>query len=228
MKDMGKQRVVDKTISPLQVLQALQAGTLTIAQAQAMYTGVMPVGDYKGLAAILDLDLLVNQPLILAEKQWAEDILDSRNAVATVSIPIGTVVGAVVVGVAPAGVITVPADEVWYCTAWGVVIPVTVGYTAGDLVFNFRVSSFPKVDGVDKLYASPEHLYPATVFGDVAAGKFVVGAQFGAGDQLGTELRLVGGDKVTPTVTIETADTAGAIATINFVLFGRKAKVLVE
>ncbi|GAJ02251.1 unnamed protein product, partial [marine sediment metagenome] len=37
-----------------------------------------------------------------------------------------------------------------------------------------------------------------------------------------------GGDVVTPTVTIETADTVGAIVTINFVLFGRKARALVE
>jgi len=223
---MGKDRLVDKTLRPMTVgLTTLTPGSVI----QNLPTsGVLPIGNYKGAAAFIDLDKLANQPLIWAEKQWTEDVLDSRNAIAAVAIPIGTAVGAVVTGVAPGGVITVPAGEVWYVMSWGMVIPVNAGYAAGDLVLNFLVSSFPPLAvGVPKPYIAPEHLAAATVFGVIAAGGFVPGAQFPAGDELGVPLRLVGGDTVTPTFTVETAITAGAIANINFVLYGRKAKVLV-
>ncbi|GAI91443.1 unnamed protein product, partial [marine sediment metagenome] len=93
----------------------------------------------------------------------------------------------------------------------------------------FRVSSFPQiVAGTDKLYTAPEHLYAEIAFGLLAAGGFFPFAQFGAGDQLGTELRLVGGDVITPTVTVVTLPTAGVDLTVTFILFGRKARVLVE
>ncbi|GAJ13491.1 unnamed protein product, partial [marine sediment metagenome] len=77
-KDMGKQRVANKAITPQQILQALQAGSITTVQAQAMFNGVMPVGDYKGIAAIFDLDLLVKQPLVDAEQKHILGILDGR------------------------------------------------------------------------------------------------------------------------------------------------------
>ncbi|GAI91447.1 unnamed protein product, partial [marine sediment metagenome] len=169
------QKLVDKSIKPADIAKALQSGSITIAQAQAMFNGVLPIGGYKGIAAILDLDKLVNEPLILVEKEYTEDILDSRNASAAVVIPIGTVDGVTVEGVVPAGIITVPAGEVWYCTAWGVVIPAHAAYTAGDLIFNFRVSSLPQiVAGTDKLYTSPEHLLAPTGWADVRDSIFVV------------------------------------------------------
>jgi len=59
---MGEKKLIDKTISPAEVLNALMAGSITVAQAQAMYEGVMVIGGYKGIAAILDLNLLVNEP----------------------------------------------------------------------------------------------------------------------------------------------------------------------
>ncbi|GAI58785.1 unnamed protein product, partial [marine sediment metagenome] len=63
---MGKQKTVDKVLTAEDIVRAMQAGNLTIAQAQQLYNGVMPIGDYKGVAAILDLDLLVKQPLVHA------------------------------------------------------------------------------------------------------------------------------------------------------------------
>ena len=110
-ENMGKQRVVDKTISPLKVLKALQAGSITIAQAQQMFNGVMPIGDYKGIAAILDLDLLVKQPLIDAERKHILGLLDGREA-GYDSVSLTTVAGEA--ATAHPGVLTVPDGELWF------------------------------------------------------------------------------------------------------------------
>jgi len=108
---MGKQDVVDKTISPQQLLRALMAGSITIAQAQQMYNGVMPIGDYKGAASILDFDLLVKQPLADAERKHNLGILDGREA-AYDSVSCTTVAGEV--ATAHVGALTVPTGELWF------------------------------------------------------------------------------------------------------------------
>ena len=219
-QNMGKQRVVNKAISPLQVLQALQSGSITIAQAQQMFNGVMPIGDYKGVAAILDLDLLVNQPLVQAERLYALDKLDARDIV-TVTLPAAALVAATVRGqLGP-----VPVGEVWFLNRVTLVSPIRVAAEA-IAQLNFRISSWaipdirtgttPDVDG---------RSYWPVDLGTAAADAFVV--DFPAQGELGEELRLVAGDIITLVATVTAA--AVGVAAINTTLtpFGRKGKLLV-
>ena len=122
-------KLVDKTVSPAELAKALQAGSITIAQAQQMFNGVLPIGDYKGIAAILDLDLLVNQPLVQAEPLYNLGILDGREEdydLRTLTIPIASPVAT-----AMAGALIVPADEIWYinCVQMYVPFDATAGVT---------------------------------------------------------------------------------------------------
>ncbi|GAH71852.1 unnamed protein product, partial [marine sediment metagenome] len=115
---MGKQNVKDKTIDPI---KALQAGNLTTAQAQQMFPGSMLIGDYKGVASILDLDLLVKQPLVDAEQKHILGILDGREEdydLRTLTIPIASPVSFAMVGS-----LTVPAGEIWYINAVQMFVP---------------------------------------------------------------------------------------------------------
>jgi len=126
---MGEKKLIDKTISPAEVLNALMAGSITVAQAQAMYEGVMVIGGYKGIAAILDLNLLVNEPLVQAEPMYILGILNGREEgydLRTITIPITAVVGT-----ALSGTLVVPATELWYVNAIQAFVPndVTAGVT---------------------------------------------------------------------------------------------------
>jgi len=256
---MGGQKIIDKAMSPADIVRALQAGSITIAQAQQMFHGVMPIGDYKGIAAILDLDKLVVQPLIWAEKQWTLDKVDTRNGFCTVNVPIGSAVSSV-----HSAEIPVPEGEVWYLCEHEIEIPVTAAFAAADVLVNFRVSSFPQVAGADKDYydVNDPQVYLTTptagVPGMVASGGLVATAaeiaaadvhdhrlvpightagvpdlgdlkrDFRDGDELNTELRLVGGDTLTLVVTVLTAITAGAILPVNLRVWGRVGKLLVS
>jgi len=105
---MGKQDVVNKAINPI---RALQSGNLTFAQAQQMYNGTIPIGDYKGVAAAFDLDALTKQPLVNAEKQHIMGILDGREADYDLS---SITLAAGIAGIFATGSLTVPLGEVWY------------------------------------------------------------------------------------------------------------------
>ena len=138
---MGKDKLVDKTITPQQILQALQAGSITTAQAQQMFNGVMPVGDYKGAAAILDLDLLVVQPLVNAELAHILGILDGRLE-GTDLVTLTTIVGATSpVGTVLTGALTVPEGEVWFINTVETYVNCTGA--ANGLVGNWRCSLWP-------------------------------------------------------------------------------------
>ncbi|MBA7477666.1 hypothetical protein ES707_13080 [subsurface metagenome] len=135
---MGGQKVVDKTIRPEDVARALQAGSITIAQAQQMFNGVMPIGDFRGIAAILDLDKLVVQPLVNAELAHILGILDGREEAYDL-VTLTTVVGATSpVGTVLTGSLTVPAGEVWFINAVQTYINCTGA--ANGLVGNWRCS----------------------------------------------------------------------------------------
>jgi len=121
---MGKQDVKDKTIDPI---RALQTGNLTTAQAQQMFSGVMPVGDYKGVASILDLDLLVKQPLVDPERRHILGILDGREEdydLQTLAIVAGELAGTL-----HSATIVVPLGEVWFINVVRGVVPFTVAST---------------------------------------------------------------------------------------------------
>jgi len=142
---MSQRRIKDKRITP----QQLTTVTPLLAT-ESRYRGslgILPIGYYKGEARFWNLDLAVVQPLIWAEKQWTNDIVDTRNGEVKVTVPVGTAVGQ-----SKSGEIEVPAGEVWYLCGHEIEIPQAGGLTAGDISVNFRVSSFPKVDDADKLY----------------------------------------------------------------------------
>jgi hypothetical protein len=203
---MGKDRLVDKTISPLQ-LTSLTPSSVTQGRATNTW-GVIPIGNYKGAAAFIDLDKLVNQPLVLAEKAYALDRVDSRDGV-NVTVPNLSALATIVTGE-----IVVPAGEVWYLNRLSVVCP--AADATGTVSFNILVSSFPKTEaGGDKPYL------PANVTAMGATTDYDLPAQGG----LGEELRLVGGDKLTLQLVVTVAFTADKVFRLN--PWGRQGKSLV-
>ncbi len=127
---------MDKTIDPI---RAMQAGNLTTAQAQQMFNGVMPVGDYKGVASILDLDLLVKQPLVWPEQQHILGILDGREEDYDLKT-LTTVVNSAI-GTALTGTLTVPAEEVWFINVVETIVNAVSA--ANGLVGNWHCSLWP-------------------------------------------------------------------------------------
>jgi hypothetical protein len=103
----------------------------------------------------------------------------------------------------------VPAGEVWYLNRLNLV-------TEAEVSGNIRVSKFPKVSDVEKKYLGTDQVAGATTNYDMAAA-----------GQLGADLRLIGGDKLTvvATVTAVGGTTADRKVTLN--LYGRKARRLV-
>jgi len=221
---MGGQKVVKKAITAAELIKALQGGSITIAQAQQMYNGVIPIGDLNGIAALYDINKQVIQPLIWAEKQWTEDIVDGRNGFVAVTIPVGTGQGITI-----PGEIEVPAGEVWYINGATIVVHENAALTAGDFSVNFLVSSFPKtIAGTDKAYLEPVRAVIATQAVLVGADVDLI-VNFLQLGELGTELRLVGGDVVTLVVTVIVGPTTGVGGAIiaDLTLNGRVGKLLV-
>ena len=185
-----------------------------------------------------------SEQLALAEKQHALDRIDSRNGQVSITVPIGTAIGAQVTGE-----IEVPEDEIWYLRGHEIRVHQQAALTAGDLICNFRVSRFPTSDDVDKLFYSTVDRVTATqaliAAGDVYDHDLVlVGAywdgsaevkvyrdvirDFADPDELGNALRLIGGDKLTLVATGETAAITGGAVTVDLTVWGLRGKRLVE
>ena len=201
----------------------------------------------------------LTEQLVVAEKQHTLDRIDPRNGLVKVTVPIGTAVGT-----AKTGEIEVAEGEVWYLCEHEIFIPQAAGLTAGDISINFRVSSFPKVNGTDKLYYSTDdpQVYLTSLgakiagltatqaqiaAGDIADHKLitshgwvfdgtnVVGRDwleelkrdFRQGDELNTELRLVGGEKLTLVATVASNAIGGAAVDVYLRVWGRRGKRLV-
>jgi len=98
---------------------------------------------------------------------------------------------------------------VWYLNRLNLV-------TEAEISGNIRISKFPKVSDIDKKYLGTDLAASQNVNYDLAAA-----------GQLGADLRLIGGDKITvvATVTAVGGTTADRKVTIN--PFGRKATRLV-
>lgn len=185
-----------------------------------------------------------SEQLALAEKQHALDRIDPRNGQVSITVPIGTAVGAQVTGE-----IEVPEDEIWYLRCHEIRIHQQAALTAGDLICNFRVSRFPATDDVAKLFYSTNDRLTATQ-AQIAAGsiydhdQLLVGAywdgvaevkvyrdvirDFADPDELGNALRLIGGDKLTLVATGETAAIAGGAVSVDLTVWGLRGKRLVE
>jgi len=187
---------------------------------------------------------VLSEQLVLAEKQHALDRIDPRNGQVSITVPIGTALGAQVTGE-----IEVPEDEIWYLRCHEIRIHQQAALTAGDLICNFRVSRFPTTDDVAKLFYSTADRLMATqaliAAGDVfdhdqqLVGAYWDGAaevkvyreiirDFADPDELGNALRLIGGDKLTLVATGETAAVAGGAISVDLTVWGLRGKRLVE
>jgi len=214
---------------------------------------VPPLGQWLDLIGVYDnvtgywvgLPLQVfSEQLVLAEKQHTLDRIDPRNGQVSITVPIGTAVGASITGE-----IEVPEDEIWYLRGHEIKVHQQAALSNGDLICNFRVSRFPISDDVAKLYYNTSDRLVATQ-ALIAAGEVndhdlaLVGAywdgsdevkvyrdiirDFADPDELGNALRLIGGDKLTLVATGETAAIAGGAVTVDLTVWGLRGKRLVE
>jgi hypothetical protein len=173
---------------------------------------VPPLGQYLTLLGVYDNDTgywvglplqVLREALITAESVQTEDRIDERDKI-ELTVPNGTAKDA-----AKTKEYEIPAGEVWYLNRLNLV-------TEAEVSGNIRVSKFPKTDAVDKKYLGTDLAASQNVDYDLAAA-----------GQLGADLRLVGGDKLTVvgTVTAVGGTTADRKVTLN--LYGRKARRLV-
>ena len=151
---MGERKLVNKIINPAEFVRALQAGGMTLAQAQAAFNGMWLIGKYKGVPASLDIDTLV-EPLVQAEQLHILGILDGRvegHDLVTVTIPLGALANATLTGTLP-----VPAGEVWFINAVRMVTPADNG---GSPTVNWHCSLWPDPAATPSAFGQPFHAVP--------------------------------------------------------------------
>lgn len=173
---------------------------------------VPPLGEWLSLLGVYDnqtghwvglpLEALV-EALLAAEALHTQDRIDERNKI-EVSIPTGTAVDIV-----KATEYEIPSGEVWWLNRLNLV-------TEAEVSGNIRISKFPKTDDVDKKYLGTDQVASQDVNYDLSA----IG-------QLGADLRLVGGDKITVATTVTAAGGTTADRKVTLNLYGRKARRLV-
>ena len=146
---------------------------------------------------------VLREALLTAESLHTEDRIDERDKIEI------TVPDVSAQDVVKTKEYEVPAGEVWFLNRFNLV-------TEAEVSGNIRISKFPKVSDIDKKYLGTDQAAGATTNYDLAAA-----------GQLGANLRLIGGDKLTvvATVTAVGGTTADRKVTLN--LYGRKAKRLV-
>ncbi len=218
---MGEKKLVDKTISPAEIMRALAAGDITFAQAQQMYNGVIPIGDYKGAAAALDIDKLVKQPLVWPEQLYVLGNLDGATEdtdLQTITVPAGALATAVV-----GETLTVPTGEVWYINA---VVGTCLADATGTIVYNWRCSLFPDAAG-NPLGGVYHTNWIATPLGPQFDEFSAIATLFAVGNKP-MPLRLPAG----ATISGELMNAAGAAAATGVAgtlqLYGWRGKPLVD
>ena len=146
---------------------------------------------------------VLREALLTAESLHTEDRIDERDKIEI------TVPDVSAQDTAKTKEFEVPSGEVWFLNRFNLV-------TEAEISGNIRISKFPKVATLDKKYLGT----------DLAASQNV-NYDLKAAGQLGADLRLIGGDKLTVVATVTAAGgtTADRKATLN--LFGRKARRLV-
>ncbi len=211
-ENMGRQKVVDKGIYPLQLANA-RPQDITSGK-----PGVVPIGVYKGQAMFWDLDKAVNQPLVQAERLYALDRIDARDII-TATIPILAPLGTGV----RARLGPVPAGEVWFLNRLVLVSP--AGLIAEIIQVNFRLSIWqvPDVRTGLTVDADGRSYWPADQ-GTIALDTYTV--DLPAQGELGEELRLPSGGTITLVATLTGGAATGALAA-TLTPFGRKGKLLV-
>ncbi len=145
----------------------------------------------------------LTEALLVAEALHTEDRIDERNKI-ELTVPSGTAKDTT-----KTKEYEIPSSEVWYLNRLNLV-------TEAEISGNIRISRFPKSDSVDKTYLGTDQ-----------AASQDENYDLGAAGQLGADLRLVGGDKITvlATVTAVGGTTADRVVTLN--PFGRKSTRLV-
>ncbi len=146
---------------------------------------------------------VLREALLNAEALQTEDRIDERDKIEV------TVPNVSAQDVVKTTEFEVPSGEVWLLNRLNLV-------TEAEVSGNIRISKFPKVSDIDKKYLGTDQAAGADTDYDLAAA-----------GQLGADLRLVGGDKITvvATVTAVGGTTADRKVTLN--PYGRKAKRLV-
>jgi len=146
---------------------------------------------------------VLREALLSAEALHTEDRIDERDKI-TVTVPDTSAQDTV-----KTTEFEVPSGEVWYLNRLN---PVTEAEVSG----NIRISKFPKTNDVEKKYLGTDQAAGASTNYDLASA-----------GQLGADLRLIGGDKITvvATVTAVGGTTADRKVTLN--PYGRKARRLV-
>jgi len=145
----------------------------------------------------------LTEALLVAEALHTEDRIDERDKV-EVTVPNGTAQDEV-----KTKEFEIPAGEVWYLNRLNLV-------TEAEVSGNIRISKFPKVSDIDKKYLGTDQAAGASTNYDLAAA-----------GQLGADLRLVGGDKITVVATVTAAGGTTADRKVTLNPFGRKSTRLV-
>ena len=220
---MGDRKLVNKIINPAEFVRALQAGGMTLPQAQAAFNGMWLIGKYKGVPASLDIDTLV-EPLVWAEQLHILGILDGRvegHDLVTVTIPLGALANATLTGTLP-----VPAGEVWFINAVRMVTPADNG---GSPTVNWHCSLWPDPAATPSAFGQPFHAVPInfTPGGGTQWDEFGIPATIWDAANKPMMLRLPGGTVITFTVVNAGAVALGAMA-CTLALFGSIGKPLVD
>jgi len=145
----------------------------------------------------------LTEALLVAEALHTEDRIDERDKI-ELTVPNGTDEDTV-----KTKEYEIPAGEVWYLNRLNMV-------TEDEVSGNVRISRFPKTDTTDKKYLGTDQAADGDVDYDLAAA-----------GQLGADLRLVEGDKLTVTATVTAAGGTTADRKVTLNPFGRKARRLV-
>ncbi|MDO8606752.1 MAG: hypothetical protein Q7R40_09470 [Phaeospirillum sp.] len=173
---------------------------------------VPPLGQQLELLGVFDNETgywvgfplqLLREALLEAEYLHTEDRIDERDKIA-VTVPDASAQDTV-----KTTEYEVPAGEVWYLNRLNLV-------TEAEVSGNIRISKFPKVSDVDKKYLGTDQAASANTNYDPAAA-----------GQLGADLRLIGGDKITVVATVTAAGGTTADRKVTLNPYGRKARRLV-
>lgn len=223
-EDMGKRRIVDKSVLPLSSVASVTPANFVIGASNPAY-GAVVLGDYKGAARFLDLDKLVNQPLAVVEQQHILGILDGREE--DYDLQTLTNVNGAVVGTVYSAALTVPAGEVWYINAVIVVLDTTA--SAHGLTGNWHCSLWTDRAATPSTFGQPFH---GANLVQAAGGTTTWWDEFGpiATAWLVTNktslLRLPAGAVITFAITTTTAAATAAVAN-TLALYGFVTPALV-
>ncbi len=227
--NMGRQNLVDKTIMPNRLLEPQEVSAqqaMTPLQALNNGTGKLLVGGYKGQIAIVDLDKLVNEPLVKAELEHILGILDGREEdydLQTINPVVGDPIGTVY-----AQTLVVPTGQVWYLNAVRTIL--NTAAAAQGLVGNWRCSLW--ADRAATPNEAGQSFHPAAGLVQAAGGTTTWLDEFGpitTAWQITNKvplLRLPAGTVITFTVVTTTAIVDLAVAN-TLQMYGFVGKKLV-